>query len=102
MENIEKAVASSERKSVVHHIDDLIAQAMKFTKCKAPIALDIYDSFPIAKYVGQRLKMIDQQFITVSQEYSNIHDALENLSTEVNKIGGSRSELSATIRQVLK
>ena len=45
--------------------------------------------------LGQRLKTIDQEFKIISDEYSDIHDSLKNLTTEVDsftKTSGDRSE----------
>ncbi len=52
--------------------------------------------------LGQRLKLIDQQFKAVSQEYSDIHDAIAKLTNEFNQIRTRQGEVTETIRTVLR
>jgi Deoxycytidine deaminase len=52
--------------------------------------------------LGQRLKVIDQQFKTVSNEYSEIHDALGRLTVEVNQVRDKQMETSEMIRGVVR
>jgi len=52
--------------------------------------------------LGQRLKVIDQQFKTVSNEYSDIHDALGRLTVEVNQVRDKQNETSEAIRRVVR
>lgn len=52
--------------------------------------------------LGQRLKVIDQQFRSVTEEYSDIHDAISKLGTEVNQLRERHGEVSDTVRQVVR
>lgn len=52
--------------------------------------------------LGQRLKIIDQQFKSVSDEYSNIHDAIEKVTSDINHIRERQSDTSETVRKVLR
>jgi deoxycytidine triphosphate deaminase/predicted phage tail protein len=52
--------------------------------------------------LGQRLKLIDQQFRSVSDEYSDIHDAIGRLTTDINQIREKQSESPEAIRRVVR
>lgn len=51
--------------------------------------------------LGQRLKTIDQQFKIVSDEYGAIHDSLEKLTTEVDRLNANYGDVSKSIPQVI-
>jgi deoxycytidine triphosphate deaminase len=52
--------------------------------------------------LGSRLKQIDQQFKTVTEEYSEVHDAISQLTAHVDQIRKQQSEISETVRKVLR
>lgn len=52
--------------------------------------------------LGQRLKLIDQQFRSVSDEYSDIHEAIGRVTKEINQIRERQSESSDAIRHVVR
>lgn len=52
--------------------------------------------------LGQRLKLIDQQFQSVSEEYSNIDDAIAQLTSDINQIREHQSDAPETVRKVLR
>jgi deoxycytidine triphosphate deaminase len=52
--------------------------------------------------LGQRLKVIDQQFKYVSDEYSAIHDAIEHLTSDVSQVKQKQTEASDVIRKVVR
>jgi deoxycytidine triphosphate deaminase len=51
---------------------------------------------------GKKLKAIDEQFKDVTNEYSEIHDSIENLNRAVGKIRERQSETQNTVRTVLR
>lgn len=51
--------------------------------------------------LGQRLKTIDQQFKIVSDEYGAIHDSLEKLTTEVDRLNVNYGDVSKSIPQAI-
>jgi len=67
---------------------------------------DILDNLIKSGYpwhiLGQRLKLIDQQFKTVSHEYSEIFDSIDKLTKDVNQIRERQNESPDTIRMILK
>lgn len=52
--------------------------------------------------LGQRLKLIDQQFKSVTQEYADIREAIDRLTTDVYAIRDRQGEMPATVRSVLR
>jgi deoxycytidine triphosphate deaminase len=52
--------------------------------------------------LGLRLKEIDQQFRSVTNEYALIHDSISKLSTDVNVIRERQAETPNTVRTVLR
>jgi deoxycytidine triphosphate deaminase len=52
--------------------------------------------------LGLRLKEIDQQFQSVTNEYALIHDSISKLSGDVNVIRERQSETPNTVRNVLR
>ena len=52
--------------------------------------------------LGSRLKEIDSQLKSVTEEYSDIHDAISNLTTQTNQIRERQSETPETVRKVLR
>ncbi len=52
--------------------------------------------------LGQRLKLIDQQFRSVSEEYSDIHDAIGRLTSDVSQMREKQTESSEAIRRVVR
>jgi deoxycytidine triphosphate deaminase len=52
--------------------------------------------------LGGRLKVIDQQFKSVTEEYSNIHDAIGKLTVDVNQMRERQAEMSDTVRRVVR
>src|SRR6266851_2215620 len=52
--------------------------------------------------LGSRLKEIDQQFKSVTEEYADIHDSINELTGHVNAIRERQSETPETVRKVLK
>jgi deoxycytidine triphosphate deaminase len=52
--------------------------------------------------LGSRLKMIDQQFKSVSEEYSEIFTSIEDLKKQVVNISKSSSSITEQIRTILK
>lgn len=52
--------------------------------------------------LGTRLKMIDQQFKSVSVEYADIHDAISKLTGDVNQIRERQGQVSEAIRGVVR
>lgn len=52
--------------------------------------------------LGSRLKQIDQQFKTVTEEYGDVHDAISELSERINQIQERQSETAGTVRKVLR
>lgn len=52
--------------------------------------------------LGQRLKMIDQELKTVTNEYGDIHDAISKITTDINGIREKQSDTSDTVRKVLR
>ena len=51
---------------------------------------------------GTRLKAIDQQFKTVTQEYSDIDDAIRKLNTAIQGIRETQGGTPETVRQLLR
>lgn len=52
--------------------------------------------------LGLRLKEIDQQFQSVTEEYARIHDSITKISSDVNVIREKQSETQNTVRAVLR
>ncbi len=52
--------------------------------------------------LGSRLKEIDRQFKSVTEEYAEIHDSITELTTQVNVIRERQSDTSETVRKVLR
>ncbi|MBI2433136.1 MAG: hypothetical protein HYV26_09720 [Candidatus Hydrogenedentes bacterium] len=52
--------------------------------------------------LGQRLKVIDQQLKSVSEEYSEIHDAIGRMTTDINVIRERQGDTPETVRSVLR
>ncbi len=52
--------------------------------------------------LGSRLKKIDEQFKSVTAEYSSIHDAITDLSTQVRQMRERQGDTPETIRRILK
>jgi deoxycytidine triphosphate deaminase len=52
--------------------------------------------------LGQRLKVIDQQFETVTNEYGEIRDSIDKLSNDVVQIKSRQSEFSEAVRKVVR
>lgn len=52
--------------------------------------------------LGSRLKEIDQQFKSVTEEYARIYDSINGLTTHVNAIRERQSETPETIRRILR
>lgn len=52
--------------------------------------------------LGSRLKEIDQQFKSVTEEYADIHDSINELSASVNTIRERQSDTPETVRKVLR
>src|SRR5207248_3255556 len=51
--------------------------------------------------LGQRLKNIDQQFQIVSNEYAAIHDSLEKLTGDVDRIGQQNRDVTNSLPQIV-
>mgnify|MGYP001603759590 CR=1 FL=1 len=52
--------------------------------------------------LGSRLKEIDQQFKTVTEEYADVHDSINELSGHINSIREKQNDISETVRKVLR
>lgn len=52
--------------------------------------------------LGSRLKEIDQQFKSVTEEYGEIHDSINELSGHVNAIRERQSDTQELVRRVLR
>lgn len=52
--------------------------------------------------LGERLKVIDQQFRSVTEEYSSIDDAIGGLRAELDKMREHQAGLSDTVRQAVR
>jgi hypothetical protein len=52
--------------------------------------------------LGLRLKEIDQQFQSVTNEYALIHDSINQLSADVSTIRERQSDVPNTVRTVLR
>ena len=52
--------------------------------------------------LGQRLKVIDQQFKAVTEEYASISDAIGKLTTDVDQIKREQGQVANTVRMVLR
>lgn len=52
--------------------------------------------------LGSRLKEIDRQFKSVTEEYADIHDSMTELNTQVNAIRERQNDTSETVRKVLR
>jgi hypothetical protein len=52
--------------------------------------------------LGSRLKEIDLQFKSVSDEYAEIHDSINNLSRQVTSIDERQHDTPDTVRRVLR
>lgn len=52
--------------------------------------------------LGLRLKEIDQQFLSVTNEYALIHDSISRLSSDVNVIRERQADTPNTVRAVLR
>ena len=52
--------------------------------------------------LGQRLKLIDRQFQSVTDEYAEIRDAIERLTADVSGIRDRQGETSTAVRDVLR
>jgi hypothetical protein len=67
---------------------------------------DILDNLIRSGYpwhgLGLRLKEIDQQFQSVTNEYALIHDSIHKLSNDVNVIRERQADTPNTVRNVLR
>jgi hypothetical protein len=67
---------------------------------------DILDNLINSGYpwhgLGLRLKEIDQQFLSVTNEYAFIHDSINKLSEDVNVIRERQTDTPNTVRTVLR
>ena len=67
---------------------------------------DILDNLLKAGYpwhsLGQRLKLIDTQFKSVTEEYANIRESIDNLGSDVYRINDRQGKMSDTVRQILR
>lgn len=52
--------------------------------------------------LGQRLKLIDQQFKSVTEEYADIRETLERLTTDVYGIRDRQGQMSDTVRRAVR
>jgi len=52
--------------------------------------------------LAQRLKVIDQQFKSVTEEYSRIHDSIEKMTGDVEEIKRSQGKASEAVRTVVR
>ena len=52
--------------------------------------------------LGQRLKQVDDQLKTVTNEYSEIHDAINRMTNDVNELRERQKDTSETVRTVLR
>lgn len=52
--------------------------------------------------LGLRLKEIDQQFVSVTEEYARIHDSITRLSNDVSDIRKTQADTQNTVRTVLR
>lgn len=52
--------------------------------------------------LGSRLKEIDQQLKTVTEEYGEIHDSINELTRQVNAIRERQTDTPETVRKVLR
>ena len=52
--------------------------------------------------LGKRLKAIDQQFKDVTNEYSEIHDAIEALDKSISQIRERQSDTPKIIKNILR
>lgn len=52
--------------------------------------------------LGSRLKEIDRQFKSVTEEYADIHDSISELTVQVSGIRERQDETSETVRKVLR
>lgn len=52
--------------------------------------------------LGQRLKIIDQQFKSVSDEYAQIHDAMTAITADINQIRDRQASAAEVIRKVVR
>src|SRR5204862_7331649 len=52
--------------------------------------------------LGSRLKEIDRQFKSVTEEYAEIHDSITQLSDQVSDIRERQNDAADTVRKVLR
>lgn len=52
--------------------------------------------------LGSRLKEIDRQFKSVTEEYAEIHDSITELNSQVNAVRERQNDTSETVRKVLR
>lgn len=52
--------------------------------------------------LGERFKIIDQQFKTVTEEYSDIHDSIEALTRDVNEVRKYQDGFADKVRNAVK
>lgn len=52
--------------------------------------------------LGQRLKVIDQQFKSVTEEYSELHDSIGKITADVEQIKREQGQVAETVRNVLR
>ena len=52
--------------------------------------------------LGSRLKEIDQQFKSVTEEYADIHDSINELTRQVNTIRERQADTPETVRKALR
>jgi len=52
--------------------------------------------------LGSRLKEIDQQLKTVTEEYADIHDSINELTRQVNAVGERQTATPETVRKFLR
>jgi len=52
--------------------------------------------------LGERLKVVDQQLKTVTNEYADIRDSIEHLTGDVNEIRRQQQNISTEIRSIVR
>ena len=52
--------------------------------------------------LGSRLKEVDQQFKTVTNEYSEIHDSIQAMKADISQINSQQGRTRETVREVLE
>ena len=52
--------------------------------------------------LGSRLKEVDQQFKTVTNEYSEIHDSIRDMKADISQFSSQQARTRETVREVLE